>query len=205
MSLWYAPYLEISHPPAISLFDIISSPFDDFFYRNYTSDTIDLQRNPLVTFDYFNQVMGDTPPESLPDGITGQYIESVWDSNGRQRVFHRRYANSDTETTTWDTDDRDDSGNVIKKIETLHHDPQHPTDFTRIWNDNSNIEPSLTDERFKQTIQETDHQQPSIKKESSQTLPTPQLQRSSSENEGHVSDVDENSLPEKNDNAVPLF
>ena len=79
--------------------------------------------------------MGNTPPQSLPSNVTGQYIESFWDDNGRQRVFHRRYANSDTETTTWDTDERDDNGNVIKKIETRHHNPQHPTDFSLIWKD----------------------------------------------------------------------
>ena len=195
----------IFHPPALSLFDMMSSPFDDFFSRNYTSHTLDLQRDPLFSFDYFNQVMGNTPPQSLPADITGQYIESVWDDNGRQRVFQRRYANSDTETTTWDTDERDDNGNVLKKIKTHHHDPQHPTDFTRIWNNDSNIEPSLTDDRFKQPIHEDEQQQSSNKKEPSQTLPVPELQRSSSATEGHVSDVDEHSSPKKNSDAVPLF
>ena len=120
----------IFHPPTLSLFDMMS-PFDDFFSRNYIH-TLDFHRDPLFSFDYFNQVMGNTPPQSLPADITGQYIESVWDGNGRQRVFQRRYANSDTETTTWDTDERDDNGNVLKKIETHHHDPQHPTDFTHL-------------------------------------------------------------------------
>ena len=195
----------IFHPPALSLFDMMSSPFDDFFSRNYTSHTLDFHRDPLFSFDYFNQVMGNTPPQSLPADITGQYIESVWDGNGRQRVFQRRYANSDTETTTWDTDERDDNGNVLKKIETHHHDPQHPTDFTRIWKDDSMIEPSLTDQHYNHTVQQPEHQQSSIKKEPPQTLPVPELQRSSSAAEGHVSDVEDRSSPKKNSDAVPLF
>jgi len=193
------------HPPTIALFDAMSSPFNDFFSRSFTSHPLDLQRDPLFSFDYFNQVMGNTPPQSLPADITGQYIESVWDNNGRQRVFHRRYANSDTKTTTWDTDDRDDNGNVLKKIKTHHCDPQHPTDFSLIWKDDSIIEPSLTDERFTQPVQETEHQQSSNKKEPTQTLPVPELNRSSSATEGHVSDVDEHSSPKKNSDAVPLF
>ena len=195
----------IFHPPALSVFDMMSSPFDDFFSRRYTSHSLDFQRDPLFSFDYFNQVMGNTPPQSLPSNVTGQYIESFWDDNGRQRVFHRRYANSDTETTTWDTDERDDNGNVIKKIETHHQDPQHPTDFSLIWKDDSIVEPSLTDQHYNHPVQEPNHQQSSIKKEPPQTLPVPELKRSSSATEGHVSDVEERSSPKKNSNAVPLF
>lgn len=195
----------IFHPPALSVFDMMSSPFDDFFSRRYTSHSLDFQRDPFFSFDYFNQVMGNTPPQSLPSNVTGQYIESFWDDNGRQRVFRRRYANADTETTTWDTDERDNNGNVIKKIQTNHQDPEHPTDFSLIWKDDSIVEPSLTDQHYNHPVQEPNHQQSSIKKEPPQTLPVPELKRSSSATEGHVSDVEERSSPKKNSNAVPLF
>ena len=195
----------IFHPPTLALFDMMNSPFDSLFNRNFTSHTIDLQRDPLFTFDYFNQIMGNSPPASLPPEITGQYIESVWDNNGHQQVFHRRYANSDTETTTWDTNNLDENGNVIKNIETHQHDPQHPTDFSNIWDDGSFIEPSLTNDRFNEPIQDANTSQSSPKKEPTQSLPIPELHRSSSATEGHVSDVEEHSSPKKNSDAVPLF
>lgn len=195
----------IFHTPTLTLFDAMSSPFNDFFSRSFTSHPLDLQHDPLFSFDYFNQVMGNTPPQSLPADITGQYIESVWDNNGHQQVFHRRYANSDTETTTWDTNNLDENGNIIKNIETHQHDPQHPTDFSNILDDASFIEPSLTNDRFKQPIHEEDNYQSSPKKEPQQTLPIPELHHSSSATEGHVSDVEEHSPPKKNRDAVPLF
>ena len=192
-------------PQALSLFELMNSPFNYPSNRRFNSHALALESDPFFSFDYFNQVMGNTPPQSLPSNVTGQYIESFWDDNGRQRVFHRRYANSDTETTTWDTDERDDNGNVIKQTKTHHQDPQHPTDFSLIWKDNSIVEPSLTDQHYNHPVQEPNHQQSSIKKEPPQTLPVPELKRSSSATEGHVSDVEERSSPKKNSNAVPLF
>tara|TARA_B100000242_G_scaffold290230_1_gene261334 strand:- start:3496 stop:4344 length:849 start_codon:yes stop_codon:yes gene_type:complete len=192
-------------PQALSLFELMNSPFNYPSYRRFNSHALALESDPFFSFDYFNQVMGNTPPQSLPSNVTGQYIESFWDDNGRQRVFHRRYANSDSETTTWDTDERDDNGNVIKNVETHHHDPQHPTDFSLIWKDNSIVEPSLTDHHYNHPFEKPENSHSSPKKEPSQTLPVPELKRSSSATEGHVSDVEERSSPKKNSNAVPLF
>ena len=192
-------------PQALSLFELMNSPFNYPSNRRFNSHALALESDPFFSFDYFNQVMGNTPPQSLPSNVTGQYIESFWDDNGRQRVFHRRYANSDSETTTWDTDERDDNGNVIKKIETYHHDPQHPTDFSLIWKDDSIVEPSLTDHHYNHPFEKPENSHSSPKKEPSQTLPVPELKRSSSATEGHVSDVEERSSPKKNSNAVPLF
>ena len=192
-------------PQALSLFELMNSPFNYPSNRRFNSHALALESDPFFSFDYFNQVMGNTPPQSLPSNVTGQYIESFWDDNGRQRVFHRRYANSDSETTTWDTDERDDNGNVIKNVETHHHDPQHPTDFSRIWKDNSIVEPSLTDHHYNHPFEKPENSHSSPKKEPSQTLLVPGLKRSSSATEGHVSDVEERSSPKKNSNAVPLF
>ena len=192
-------------PQALSLFELMNSPFNYPSNRRFNSHALALENDPFFSFDYFNQVMGNTPPQSLPSNVTGQYIESFWDDNGRQRVFHRRYANSDSETTTWDTDERDDNGNVIKNVETHHHDPQHPTDFSLIWKDNSIVEPSLTDHHYNHPFEKPENSHSSPKKEPSQTLPVPGLKRSSSATEGHVSDVEERSSPKKNSNAVPLF
>ena len=192
-------------PQALSLFELMNSPFNSPSNRRFNSHALALESDPFFSFDYFNQVMGDTPPESLPSNVTGQYIESFWDDNGRQRVFQRRYANADTETTTWDTDERDDNGNVIKKIRTKHHDTKHPTDFSLIWKDNSIVEPSLTDHHYNHPFEKPENSHSSPKKEPTQTLPHPELERSSSATEGHISDVEEHSSPKTNKNATPLF
>lgn len=192
-------------PQALSLFELMNSPFNSPSNRRFNSHALALENDPFFSFDYFNQVMGDTPPESLPSNVTGQYIESFWDDNGRQRVFQRRYANADTETTTWDTDERDDNGNVIKKIKTKHHDTKHPTDFSLIWKDNSIVEPSLTDHHYNHPFEKPENSHSSPKKEPTQTLPHPELERSSSATEGHISDVEEHSSPKTNKNATPLF
>ena len=173
-------------PQALSLFELMNSPFNSPSNRRFNSHALALESDPFFSFDYFNQVMGDTPPESLPSNVTGQYIESFWDDNGRQRVFQRRYANADTETTTWDTDERDDNGNVIKKIKTKHHDTKHPTDFSLIWKDNSIVEPSLTDHHYNHPFEKPENSHSSPKKEPTQTLPHPELERSSSATEGHI-------------------
>ena len=212
-------------PQALSLFELMNSPFnypsnrrfnshalalenDPFFsidYFNQVMGDTPPESDPFFSFDYFNQVMGDTPPKSLPPNVTGQYIESFWDNNGRQRVFQRRYANADTETTTWDTDERDDNGNVIKQTKTHHQDPQNPTDFSLIWKDNSIVEPSLTDHHYNHPFEKPENSHSSPKKEPTQTLPHPELERSSSATEGHISDVEENSSPKTNKDATPLF
>ena len=192
-------------PQALSLFELMNSPFNFPSNRRFNSHALALENDPFFSFDYFNQVMGDTPPESLPSNVTGQYIESFWDDNGRQRVFQRRYANADTETTTWDTDERDDNGNVIKQTKTHHQDPQNPTDFSLIWKDNSIVEPSLTDHHYNHPFEKPENSHSSPKKEPTQTLPHPELERSSSATEGHISDVEEDSSPKTNKNATPLF
>ena len=192
-------------PQALSLFELMNSPFNYPSNRRFNSHALALESDPFFSFDYFNQVMGNTPPQSLPSNVTGQYIESFWDDNGRQRVFHRRYANSDTETTTWDTDERDDNGNVIKQTKTHHQDPQHPTDFSLIWKDNYIVEPSLTDHHYNHPLEKPENSHSSPKKEPTQTLPHPELERSSSATEGHISDVEEHSSPKTNKNATPLF